>query len=121
MQLMHVYVQKSISTTRPCSEASVSGPLPGVLNQRCVRAKPGALPRSPSLRASARSVAWLALAGAACAIAEPPWQEAEPFAGANLGWRPEISCRRLVTVREHSSEAARLTSGMFRDAVRIMV
>ena len=41
MQLMHVYVQKSISTTRPRSEASVSGLL---LSQLVTPVNSGALP-----------------------------------------------------------------------------
>src|SRR5438128_12639048 len=110
MQLMHVYVQKSTSTTRPRSEASVSGLPPGVLNQRWVSANSGAAPSSRRPRASASSVAPLALAGAARTPPDPLWQAEDPLAGVNLGRWPEISCRRPVTVLEHSSEAVRFTS-----------
>src|SRR6266702_2581929 len=100
MQLMHVYVQKSISTTRPRSEASVSGLPAGVLNHRSVSVKSGAVPRSRRLCASASSVAWLALAGAARKLLDPLWHAEDPLAGVNLGRWPEISCRRLVTAPE---------------------
>src|SRR5438874_2153288 len=113
MQLMHVYVQKSISTTRPRSDASVSGLPPGVLNERSVSVKSGAVPKSRRLRASASSVDWLAFAGATRKPLDPLRHAEEPFAGANLGRWPEIWCRRLVTALEHSSEAVRFTSGMF--------
>ncbi len=63
MQLMHVYVQKSTSTTRPRSPASESGLSPGVLNQSSVSVNSGAWPRSFSPCASASSFAWLALCG----------------------------------------------------------
>ena len=42
MQLMQVYVQKSISTTWPRRPASVSGRSPGVLNQSSVPVNAGA-------------------------------------------------------------------------------
>ena len=45
---MHVYVQKSTSTTWPRSPASVSGLSPGVLNQSWLSVKSGAVPRSGS-------------------------------------------------------------------------
>src|SRR3989442_2574368 len=111
MQLMHVYVQKSPSTTRPRSEVSASGVPPGVLNQRSVSVKSGAVPRSRRPRASASSVAWLALAGAARKPPDPLWHAEDPLAGENLGRWPEISWRRPVTVLEHSSEAVRFTLG----------
>ena len=45
---MHVYVQKSTSTTWPRSVASDSGAPPGVLNHCWVSVKSGAAPRSGS-------------------------------------------------------------------------
>ena len=44
MQLMQVYVQKSMSTTRPFSDASERGRFPGVLNQSSVSMNSGAAP-----------------------------------------------------------------------------
>src|SRR3984957_20872798 len=98
---MQVYVQKSISTARPRSEASVSGLSPGVLNQSSVSVNSGAAPRAGSWLAAASSVACDALAGAAWTAVEDPPQLEEPLAGANLAWRPVISCRRPVTEPEH--------------------
>src|SRR5437763_14555843 len=113
MQLMHVYVQKSISSTRPRSDASVSGLPPGVLNERSVSVKSGAVPKSRRLRASASSVDWLAFAGATRKPLDPPRHAEEPLAGANLGRWPEIRCRRRDTPLERPNEPVRLTSGMF--------
>ena len=102
MQLMQVYVQKSTSTTRPRSDASVSGRSPGVLNQRWVSANSGASPRSLSPRASASSVASLAFLGAAFGFVP----------SANLAPCPAISLRRLSTAFDFSSPAVTFTSGM---------
>src|SRR6202035_1124881 len=46
MQLMHVYVQKSTSTTWPRSCWRLRGRLPGVLNHCSVLVKFGATPRT---------------------------------------------------------------------------
>src|ERR1035437_1171703 len=113
MQLMHVYVQKSTSTTCPRSEPSESGFSPGVLNQRWGSVKGGAAPRFCSVCASATRLARLAFAAAVCRVEEEPPHGEEPFAGLNFASRPVIWCRRPVTVEEHSRAAVRFTSGMF--------
>src|SRR5882724_2486247 len=112
MQLMHVYVQKSTSTTRPCSLDSDSGRMLGVLNQSCVSVNSGAGPSAFRPCAVASSVAWLAFAGAAFTLEPEPPHVEEPLATLNFARCPLISCRWLVTVSEHSSDAVRLTSGM---------
>src|SRR3989442_3738333 len=117
MPLMHVYVQKSTSTTRPRSEASASGVPPGVLNQRSVSVKSGAAPRSRRPRASASSVAWLALAGAARKPPDPLWHAEDPLAGENFGRVAEISCKPPVTVAQHSRPAGGIPArGLFAPA-----
>src|ERR1700727_1874264 len=105
MQLMHVYVQKSISTTRPFNPVSDSGRCPGVLNQSCVSLNSGAGPSALRPLAVVSSVASLAFAGAALTLAPEPPHAEEPLAGANFSLWPLISCRWLVTVSEHSSPA----------------
>src|SRR5580704_7270045 len=113
MQLMHVYVQKSTSTTRPRSDGSVSGRSPGVLNQSSVSVNSGAENWSGRDRASASRVAWLASRAAGwTAVLEPPHVD-DPFAATIFVLWPVISSRRPVTVFEHSSDAVRLTSGIF--------
>ena len=112
MQLMQVYVQKSIRTIRSRSAPSDSALPEGVLNQRCVSANSGAGPRSRSVLAVASRLAWLAPGASACTLLAPPWHAEDPFAGAKRGRWPVSSCRRPVTASEHSSEAVRLTSGM---------
>src|SRR5271155_3202537 len=101
MQLMHVYVQKSTSTTRPRSELSGSGRSPGVLNQSSVSVNSGAAPSSGSSCASASRVAWLALGAAVCSLDDELSHAEEPFAGANFGLCPVIWSSRLVTAPEH--------------------
>src|SRR5207244_6236267 len=106
MQLMQVYVQKSINTTRPRSAPSDSALPAGVLNHCWVSANSGAGPRSGSLLAVASRLAWLAPRASACTLLALPWHAEDPLAGAKRGRGPVGSCRRPVTALEHSSAAA---------------
>src|ERR1035437_5639894 len=96
MQLMHVEVQKSTSTTCPRSPARVSGAPPGVLNHRWVLVNSGAVPRSgsdgvltPGIETPTRSVTGLAEAWL--------WRSAKRDGGRS-------EARRFCTALEFSNE-----------------
>ena len=90
---MHVYVQKSISTTRPRSPASFSGRRPGVLNHCWVPWISGAVPSTGSVDPDFASL--------------PPaaWR-----AGAAPGCVPRTSASRLRAVAVSSRALVGLTS-----------
>ena len=94
---MHVYVQKSTSTTRPRNAASVSGVSPGVLSQSWVSVNSGAAP-CPAAAARRRATACARVASPPRAAPSRSLRRPRPVGRRELCLRPVISCSRPVTL-----------------------